>query len=139
VYALAKGYTHPTPAQPLLIVALICTAVGVLAALVPSAWWRALASGTAAGLALIFLAGGQVTSMHAAFEQSKKDWVLMTAGNNGDSVSLPTQIDYGFWLALAGLVVLAVAAGIEVVRNRQTPSTGDPPAPAAEASVSVAT
>jgi hypothetical protein len=134
VHAVASGYTHPTPAQPLLIVALICTALGVLAAVVPAPWWRALSSGTAAVLALIFLAGGQVTSMRAAVEQTKKDLVVWTDGN-----SVAPHIEYGFWLAVAGLVALAVAAGIEVVRNRQTPDASDPPAPAAEASVAAAT
>jgi hypothetical protein len=134
VQAVVSGSTHPTPTQPLLIVALICKAVGVLAAFVPAVWWRALSSGTAAVLALIFLAGGQVTSMRAALEQTKKDWGYLPSGNNGDAVPIATHIEYGFWLALAGLVVLAVAGGIEVVRSRQTPSTLGPPAPVGEMS-----
>jgi len=129
--AIGVGFTRPMPVQPFLITAMVLIALGVLASLVPATWWRALASGAAAVLALIFLAGGQVNGMAAAAEQARTDAAEWYGTGDGKPLVISTHVAYGFWFAVGLLAALAVVAAVElIIHSRQKPPDPAPQIPA---------
>jgi hypothetical protein len=119
--AAAQGYPRPISRQPLLSAALVLIALGALMALVPRPWWRALTTSAAAALALMVLSGGMVTSQVAALDRAEEDLATLTTDRTGSGpLLISAGLAYGYYLAMAGLVALALgSAAATVVHSRR--------------------
>jgi hypothetical protein len=128
---LAPDYSKPIAAQPLLVVALILAGLGVVASAVPRPWSRALAHGGVALIATLFLVGGEFIARRAAEFRVTTDAVGLVGADSPAAVPHTVTLEYGFWLALALLLLLAAGNTADLIRQSRLPAPlTTPPDPA---------
>jgi hypothetical protein len=118
----AGEQTTPIDRQPLMLVALGLAVIGVVVTAWPRSWARALCGAALAGICALFLAGGEVIALRAAADRVNAD----TAPYFGQPRPGVSHIGYGFWLALALLVVLVLANVFDLVRLSRSSAHAPP-------------
>lgn len=128
-----EQYLTPIDRQPFLWMALGLAIAGIVATAWPRSWYRALWGVALAGVCAVFLIGGEVLALRAAADRVNADaepyfgapHAGVTDVDAEPVLSAPTvgvaHIAYGFWLALASLVVLLAAHLVDLVRQSRRP------------------
>jgi hypothetical protein len=129
-----RGKLTPLGGQPFLTISLVLVVAGLAATAIPRPWFAALVRGGVAVLSAVFLIGGEILAGRAARARMDADLTPLIGAAGTDparqsGVAIGTAPAYGFWLALALLLALAVAGGVEFALLSRRPAA--PPTPAA--------
>ncbi len=137
--AAAQGFPRPIDSQPLITGALWLAVLGAAVALVPWPWWRALAGTAIAVLALISLTAGGLISQRAALDRAEQDLTPLVSGRTGPgTLMIAASLAYGYYLALGGLVILALGSALAVTVHSRRISVRTEPKPEPEPAPSAA-
>jgi hypothetical protein len=128
--AVRDTQTKPIAPQHLMAMALALAISGIVLSGLTQPWPRALAVSGTALTAAIILGGAEVIAVHAARIRLDTDAGPLIGTTSNGVVTIPArlhlaiQAQYGFWLALSLLAVLAAGNAIAVKRlsRRQTPT-----------------
>jgi hypothetical protein len=108
--------------EPLAIVAAVLIFIGMATALLRSGRIRHLTAAVIALLAAVFLVGAIMRAIDRLQHINARDVV----GADADLPPGVAEPKYGFWLALAGLIVLAAGHAVALVRARRQPAEAAP-------------
>jgi len=112
--------------EPLAIVAAMLIFIGMATALLRTGRVRHLAAAAIALLAAVFLVGAIMRAIDRLQHVNARDVV----GADADLPAGVAEARYGFWLALVGLIVLAVSHAVALLRARRHPVAAPAPASA---------
>jgi hypothetical protein len=104
--------------RPLLALAMGASIAGAGAIFLRTRWARAAAAAGSAGIALIFLVGGHFGLVAETWSQ---------VGGSHPDFRFGVSTGYGFWLAGSVLLVLLLAHGYVLIRQRRRPHVDDSP------------